>query len=195
MPARIPALDAAAEDPEPWPVGVDGARLVNVAVSDPDHPDLAVTFEFGMVPAQAMSVVRFHLESRPGYSVTSLRDLPMSRWERAARAAAESRIVTNGPIGQHVDPDALADELVDARFPELTDAKGGNPLRRRNGLVHLAKMFQEYKQAEQSGVQNPAQALANAHSVTTATVRGWLHRARKEGLAPESSHPNAGGRA
>ncbi|WP_329340693.1 hypothetical protein OG252_33145 [Streptomyces sp. NBC_01352] len=191
MPART-QLEVEADEPEYWPIGVDGSRTIEVIVRDPDHDGTAL-FKFGMVPTLGMRIVTFTAFSNQGFKA-SLKDLPVSRWEKVARAAAERRLMAGGPYGQHVAPEDAARSIVNKKFPELADASGGNALRRRNGLIHLAMMFEEYKRAEETGVENPAQVLAEKHSVSAATVRGWLHRARKEGLAPESTHPNAGTR-
>lgn len=194
MAAPSTAVTATARDPEYWPIGVDGSRTVIVDVEDGNHPEVQATFEFGAMPQWPLSLIRFHADSMTGLRVPSMRDLPVNRWEKAARAAAEQRMVATGPHGQHVAPESVAEDLIREKFPELSGAKGGNALRRRNGLLHLALMYQEYKEAEAMGAQNPAQVLAEVHSVTAATVRGWIHRARKEGLVPESQHPNASGK-
>lgn len=78
-------------------------------------------------------------------------------------------------------------------FPELNGELKGNALRRRNSLVHLAKMMAEYRRAEASGARNAAQVVADKFDVSAATVRSWLHRARREGLAHESLHANSVG--
>jgi hypothetical protein len=192
MPAPPHKLEVEADEPEYWPVGVPGSRTIEVMVRDPDYDGTAL-FKFGMVPTLGMRLVSFTAFSDQGFE-TALKDLPVSRWEKVARAAAERTLMATGPHGQHVAPEAMAEIIVNEKFPELAGATGGNALRRRNGLIHLAMMFQEYKRAEETGVENPAQVLAEQHSVSAATVRGWLHRARKEGLAPESTHPNAGPR-
>lgn len=193
MPARTPTLEVEAQEPEIWSItGVD-ARTAEVYVRDPEL-QLFVIFKFGMVPGLPLSALSYAVHSEWGIE-TPLRELPVSRWEKAARAAAERRLVADGPYGQQVPPDDLARIVVDQRFPELADATGGNALRRRNGLIHLAKMVKEYREVEETGASNPAQVLAERHKVSTATVRGWLHRARKEGLALGSSHPNAGPRS
>lgn len=193
MPARTHKLEVETEEPTYWPVGVPGSRIIEVMVRDPDYAGTWAFFKFGMVPEIGMQTVEFGASSSQGFGV-ALKTLPLLRWEKAARAAAEQRLVAEGPHGQHVAPEDMAELIVARRFPELSEATGGNALRRRKGLLHLAMMFQEYKEAEAAGVENPTQILADKHSVSAATVRGWLHRARKEGLAPESSHPNAGPR-
>lgn len=193
MPARTPTLDVEAQEPEIWSITGADARKVEVYVRDVEL-DVFVRFEFGLLPGHPLGVL--------GYSVTSLywidtplRDLPVARWEAAARAAAERRLVAGGPYGQGVSSNDIARGLVDEKFPELVGAKAGNALRRRNGLLHLAKMAAEYMEVKESGASNPAGVLADRYGVSAATVRGWLHRARKEGLALESAHPNAGPRA
>lgn len=187
-------ITVTADDPEYWPIGVDGSRTVGTETEDAEYPQIRASFKFGFVPTLAPSLLEFSVHAGDNYT-GSAADLPLRRWERAALAAAEQRLVATGPHGQHVDATDLAREAVFKRYPELEDAAGGNALRRRNGLLHVAQMYAEYKEAEWSGAENPTQVLADAHGVTPATVRGWLHRARKEGLAPESNHPNATPRA
>ncbi|MGW3024521.1 helix-turn-helix domain-containing protein [Streptomyces sp. NPDC001221] len=189
MPARTPALDVDAEDPEVWPVtGVD-ARKVDVHVKDSEL-DLFVTFEFGLLPGHPLRVLSYRVTSIHGIEVP-LRDLPILRWEKAAQAAAERRLVAGGPYGQQADRAAVAQMIVDEKFPELVGASKGNALRRRKALLQLAEQVSEYMEAKESGSSNPAQVLADRYGVSAATVRGWLHRARREGLALESAHPNA----
>lgn len=183
-------VTVSAGEPEYWPVGVDGSRRIEAEVEDGEYPDLRAYFNFGFVPTLAPSLIGFSVQSFASYR-GSAADLPLRRWEKVARAAAEQRLIAAGPHGQHVDPASLARDVVFEKYPELKEATRGNALRRRNGLLHLAQMHAEYKNAEWSGVENPTQALADTHGVTAATVRGWLYRARREGLAPESSHPNA----
>lgn len=187
--ASTTGVSVDAGDPEYWPVGVDGARVVKVELRDGEYPPVCLQFEFGFVPLATPQLVSATVQA-DGFR-GSLADLPLRRWEKAARSAAEQRLVSTGSHGQHVDPDGVARGLVLERYPNLEGATGGNALRRLNGLLHLAKMYGEYKDAEWAGIENPAQALADKYGVTTATVRGWLHRARKEGLAPVSDHPNA----
>ncbi|MFF2511664.1 hypothetical protein [Streptomyces sp. NPDC058086] len=192
MPARTPTLDVEAEDPEVWPVTGTDARKVDVHVKDPEL-DVHVTFELGLIPGQPLRVLSYRVLSFHGID-TPLKDLPVIRWEKAAKAAAERRLVGGGPYGQNVAPEDLAKLIVDQKFPELAGVTGGNGLRRKNGLLQLAQRAAEYMEAKESGSSNPAQVLADRHGVSAATVRGWLHRARREGLALESAHPNAGPR-
>lgn len=189
MPARIAPLDVEAQEPEIWPITGTDARKVEVHVRDSEH-DVFVTFEFGLAPGLPLYVLDYRVSSFQGIR-TPLRDLPVARWERAAQAAAERRLVAGGPYGQHVDPKGLAQTIVDKKFPELAGAAKGNALRRRKALLQLAEKAAEYMQVRESGATNPAEVLAEQHGVSAATVRGWLHRARREGLALESGHPNA----
>ncbi|MEU3546272.1 hypothetical protein [Streptomyces longwoodensis] len=189
MPAHPRTVDVEAQEPEVWPVtGVD-ARTVEVQVSDPDHA-VSVTFKFGLIPGSPLLTLGFKVWSDQGIR-SALRDLPIPRWEKAARGAAERRLVAGGPYGQSVSVEDLAEILVREKFPELNGAAGGNALRRRNSLLHLAKMAAEYAEVVESGAKNPAQVLGDRHDVSAATVRSWLHRARREGLALGSAHPNA----
>ncbi|MEU6703885.1 hypothetical protein [Streptomyces wuyuanensis] len=200
MAAASRKITALADAPAPWPIGVPGSQLVEVEVEDADH-GVRVGFRFGSVPGSPLEVLTVSIEGREGLAGSAegsgglpasvFREAPLSRWERAARAAAERRLVAAGPGFQQVAPEVMAEMIVAERFPELAGAVGGNALRRRKGLLHLAAIVQEYKLAEEQGASNPAQLLAETHGVSPGTVRSWLTRARREGLAPESSHPNA----
>lgn len=194
MPATKLSVDTAAQEPQHWPNGVPGSRTVAVELTDDDVPGATASFLFGALPDMPMELLSFGVTRKPEGRLLVVRDLPLTRWERAARAEAERSLVTTGPHGQHVSEESTARSMVDARFPELRDASGGNALRRRNALVHLAEIAQEYKRAEAAGARNPAQIIADHHAVTSSTVRGWMHRARREGLAAESPHPNAASR-
>lgn len=189
MPAHTPALEVEPQDPQTWGItGVD-AKTVEVYVKDAGHEVFAV-FKFGLIPGRPLMTLGFNVWSEQGLQ-GAVSNLPISRWEKAARGAAERRLVAGGPYGQSVSPDDLAEMRVGEKFPELADATGGNALRRRNSLLHLAKMAAEYAEVVESGAKNPAQILGDRHGVSAATVRSWLHRARKEGLALGSAHPNA----
>lgn len=189
MPARKPALDVEASEPTYWPIGVDGARIVDTTIRDTEI-DLTATFKFGLIPGGTLLILGFSVQSENGIS-PALRDLPYARWEKTCRGAAERALLTSGPHGQHVAPDLMAELMVDKRFPELKEATGGNALRRRKSLLHLAEMAAEYSEIQGAGISNPAEILGMRYGVSAATVRSWLHRARREGLAIGSSHPNA----
>lgn len=189
MPARTPTLEVQADEPQPWPVGVPGARTVEVGVRDRSLA-MDATLRYGLVPGSHLVTLGFAVNSEGGID-TPLRDLPFARWDKAARGAAERVLVASGPHSQSVPPDILAELMVDQQFPELKDAAGGNALRRRKSLLHLAQMAAEYSEIQGSGSSNPAQVLGDRYDVSAATVRSWLHRARREGLALGSSHPNA----
>jgi hypothetical protein len=115
--------------------------------------------------------------------VGGLGPLPLARWDRSARF----RAATEG-----AEP---SEELALARVRTLHPALGphcsGNARRRWASLVGLAKVAEEYGRIAACGVANPALLLAAQHGVPAGTVRSWLHKARREGLAPGSTHPNA----
>ncbi|MFJ4623076.1 hypothetical protein [Streptomyces sp. NPDC088812] len=189
MPAHTPTLDVDPQDPQAWGITGADARTVEVHVKDAGH-DVFVIFKFGLIAGRPLVTLGFNVWSEWGIQ-GALSNLPITRWEKAARGAAERRLVVDGPYGQGVSPDDLAEILVNERFPELADATGGNALRRRNSLLNLAKMAAEYAEIMESGAKNPAQVLGDRYHVSAATVRSWLHRARREGLALGSAHPNA----
>jgi hypothetical protein len=194
MPAHPPALEVDADEPEVWPITGLDARTVDVSVRDTEF-DIGAVFKFGLSPGRPLLTLSYRvygsLSDGTAGIQSPLRDLPVARWEKAARGAAERRLVDLGPYGQSVDPEDLAEIQVNEKFPELADATGGNALRRRKSLLHLAQMAAEYAEIVESGARNPAQVLGERHKVSAGTVRSWLHRARREGLALGSTHPNA----
>lgn len=189
------------EDPEPAPNGPAGARTVKATVLDDEHPDVAVTFEYLVMPAKPLLSVGVHVHSRaaddPMHNATigasAIREMPLARWDRTAQAAVV-HLLSDVPSEQPQLPVAtFAEELVNEKFPELNPPTDGHAARRRNSLIHLAGAAEEYARITATGERNPAGVLAQRRGTTASTVRGWIHRARREGLAPESRHRNATG--
>lgn len=158
--------------------------MIYVPITDDTLPGVEATFSYVLREGETLALVEVRIATADGaVSVPSIQEMPLGRWEKRARGTATKQLMT-------AEPDAL-ERLVLSRHPELASVTGGNALRRRNSLLHLARMAAEYAAAMESGASNPAQTVGQRYSVSAATVRGWVHRARREGLAPRSMHPNA----
>lgn len=198
-----PAAEVTVGDPEPAPNGPAGARTVEATVSDEEHPHVAATFTYLAAATQPLISIGVNVHARPDagsisnatIGASAIREMPLARWDRTAQAAVVQRL-SNAPSEQpQPQPATSAEDLVNERFPELNPPADGHAARRRKSLLHLAEAAEEYALIAASGDRNPAGALAARRGTTPSTVRGWLHRARREGLAPESQHPNASGRS
>lgn len=163
--------------------------MIHAPITDDELPGVEATFSFTPQGSNGLVLVGVRVSAMDGTPL-SITTLPLSRWERRARGAAAKQLLATeqNPSG---NAEEVAASLVAARYPELEDATHGNALRRRKGLLKLAKAAAEYAEATAAGAQNPAETLAERYDTSAATVRGWLHRARREGLAPASIHPNA----
>lgn len=202
MPAN-PAAEVTVGDPEPAPNGPAGARTVEATVSDEEHPNVAATFTYLAAAAQPLMSIGVNVHTRPDMDpmsnatigASAIREMPLARWDRTAQAAVVQRL--KDVPGEQPRPQLAtsAENLVNEKFPELNPPADGHAARRRKGLIHLAEAAEEYALIAASGERNPAGALAARRGTTPSTVRGWLHRARREGLAAESQHPNASGRS
>lgn len=125
MPART-QLEVEADEPEYWPIGVDGSRTIEVIVRDPDHDGTAL-FKFGMVPTLGMRIVTFTAFSNQGFKA-SLKDLPVSRWEKVARAAAERRLMAAwAPTGSMLRPKTQPEASSTRSSPSSRTPVGATP--------------------------------------------------------------------
>lgn len=123
-------------------------------------------------------------------SATAIRELPLSKLERAARQALGFPMLNpdaaqSGTWLRAVpaeDIPGLARDTVRERHPEVNPDEGPAAVRRWNRLIRLAEVWLEYQAAEAAGDKAPTNTIAEARNVAPATVRGWLHHARREGL-------------
>lgn len=185
--------------PQPSPEGPAGSRMVEATVFDDDHPDVAITFRYLAVPAKPLITVGVSVQSReqdPYSNVTvgasAIREMPIARWDRTAQASVVQQLSEGAGEEPQTSAAAWAEGLVNEKFPELIEPRDGHAVRRRNSLLHLAEAAEEYARIASTGERNPAGVLAERRGTTASTVRGWLHRARREGVARDISAPGAG---
>ncbi|MEV5182864.1 hypothetical protein AB0K88_24200 [Streptomyces werraensis] len=123
-------------------------------------------------------------------NATTIRDLPLSKLERAARQALGLPMLNPDAVQSGTwlraappqDIPGLARETVRNRHPEVDPEAGPAAARRWKRLIRLAEVWLEYQAAEASGDRAPTNTIAEARGVAPATVRGWIHHARREGL-------------
>ncbi|MFJ7590816.1 hypothetical protein ACIQZO_26275 [Streptomyces sp. NPDC097617] len=183
-------------DIEPVDGGPDGAVSVSVTVTDPNAPGRAAVFEYIAVPGYRLSPIAITVRPAPGLPYaeyisvkpSDMRDLPLSRWESAAQFQAEIQLGRGGPGGPYPvgDQTGGAEELVLKHFPELANDTTPAGLRKMRSMTHLASVAIEYATHSIFGVKDPAGAIARAREANPATVRSWIHRARKAGFLPET---------
>jgi hypothetical protein len=194
------ALKVTVGKPEPTNYEPDGARvyMVTAAVEDDEHPTIAGTFGYltawvSSTPGDDLFLQSVRVGPPPGHpvgkiaqlTVSLVRDLPLARWEAAARAHVAFRIrrpsVRPGTVG-HLSRDLRAAMLVKRLYPSLADSETKADQRRYRSLVHLATIAEAFQVKQIEGTPDPAAAVARDMDVNPATVRSWLHRARKAGL-------------
>lgn len=181
-------------DPEPLPEGPAGSRTVEATVFDDDHPGVATTFRYLAIATQPLLTLGINVHSRdekPGITNASIgasgmREMPIARWDRMAQAVAVKRLSDTMATDSETTPAEWAEALVREKFPELSKPTDGHAKRRRNSLLHLAEAAEEYARIAATGERNPAGVLAARRGTTASTVRGWLHRARREGVTRDT---------
>ncbi|WP_326779742.1 helix-turn-helix domain-containing protein [Streptomyces longwoodensis] len=156
-----------------------------VPVQDIAHPSVVADMVYERADSGELALAEIRIRAAEGAAllIAGLGPLPLARWDRSARFQAATE------RGEPVEELALA--RVRTLHPDLGPISRGNAQRRWSSLVGLAKAAEEYGRLAASGHSNPALLLASRYGVSTTTIRSWLHRARREGLAPTSTHPNA----
>jgi hypothetical protein len=199
------ALEVTVGDPEE--TDVPGLWLVSATVDDPDSPQL--TGRFGYVVGRRGRLVlgeagdssrdaqqqlgvllrSVAIEPRGGLpttktgrlTVSAVRDLPLSRWEAAARGH-----VAQHPAFQAGPTEPLSDEELHrldraVKLAQATIQAGGDG-RRLRSLGHLSQIAARFEAEQRKGTPDPAAVIAREDNVNRSTVRSWIHRARKAGL-------------
>lgn len=191
-------------DPEPIEGASDDLSEVVVSLVPASYPRLLVRWTYTLRDGK-------HVEGPHGVSVqqapenganeqetvgaTVVRDLPLTKLERAARYALTFGL--RDPDGLPLpgfsvasvareDIPATARETVRERHPDVDPEGGPAAARRWNRLIRLAEVSLEYQEAQARGEKSPTAVIAEARGVAPATVRTWLHHAKQEGL--ESSN-------
>ncbi|MFI9059781.1 MULTISPECIES: hypothetical protein [unclassified Streptomyces] len=189
FPLRVTTAPAAEEG--------DWLSSLEVSLDPPEYPDLTVTFGFLVKPVEVLHAFAFRVEPRGGFSAAEqakvgaglLRDMPIARWEKAARTAAVYHVEGEVPWAWKTGDDEesisrLAVEIVSAMNPDLDPKAGKGAARSWNRLIRLAEVTLQAEMASSRGEKSPAAYVAEQRGVAAATVRGWLHQARQAGIAP-----------
>ncbi|MFF7021947.1 hypothetical protein ACFY97_13130 [Streptomyces klenkii] len=181
----------------PHPIeGAEGLASVEVSFAPADYPALLVTWQYLYREGEAMQPCGFKVEpapeappeSWPHLGATVVRELPLARLERAARSLFElSYRVPREGVARMGRRDASsvtenAEAVVRRLHPDLDQKAGAGAARRWKRLVRLAEVIQEYQMAVTRGEKSPATTVAESRGVAPATVRSWMHQARKEGF-------------
>lgn len=187
---------------------------VSCVVLDDEYSGVDVEFRFGIFTADAepRRVVFFSVTvggswKRPGrnnvrrFTISLIRDLPLARWEQAARGVlawaidelAEWKDAPHQPVLQVKSTDRpglsarsrLIDEMIRAIAPDLDGDQTPGGLRRLRSLRKSAAIALDYRNELMDGRSDPAMAIAENYGVSPSTARSWIHRARTAGfLAP-----------
>lgn len=182
-------IDAAIDD------GGDTAMTALARVQDSDHEGLTASFGYLVEPtdkAIRIALRSIHIDAsdaEPGrrLTVTDVRDLPLTRWESAARARItadlQRKLSEMFDAIKSVDPkEVIADLRIKQLYPDALTAVGASAERRLDGLRRLALTSVEYQTLLADGRADPAAEIARMHQVTPSTARSWIHRARKAGF-------------
>lgn len=186
--------------------GADRASSVAVSVEPEDRPDLTVTFDYVALPGEILGPLGVHVTPRervaigegwklagdpPRLGAAILRDLPIARWERAARLAVQMHSSQKVPWGWEAtagqeDIVRRAEEVVRSLHPSVDPMSGKAGARKWAKLTRFAEVVLQHQQAQLAGSADPVGSVAEIRGATPATVRSWLYRAKLEGITPES---------
>lgn len=174
-------------------------RHLDIYVRDSEHPFLEAVFSYSVSPGTAgefmhgMSIgprAETPSNERRVLTVTEIRDLPVARWERAARARLKSLVIEDPAlVATQEDIDELR-AMVDRVISK--QAKKGPLSKRAEREQHLLTIAQEYRRNLMEGVHNPVGEIAVRHKVNPSTARSWIHRARELGFLDPAPGRTAG---
>ncbi|MGW4541612.1 hypothetical protein ACWEOP_27560 [Streptomyces chartreusis] len=190
-------------DPEPIEGAADNLKEVLVSLVPAGSPSLLVRWHYRIRDDRAVEGpfgVRVgpapdaDAEDWQTINATLVRDLPLTKLEKAARSALTYGL--RDPSGAPLSGTGIlaavttapreiplvARETVRERHPEVDPEGGPAAARRWNRLVRLAEVWLEHQAAQARGEKAPATVVAEARGVAPATVRSWLHHAKQEGL-------------
>jgi hypothetical protein len=175
---------------------------VVVQVDDPSYSRLRATFTYlGFVVARrGLQLALIGMEVAPApdvpldktlvLSMTDMRrDLPLPRWQKAARTAAirESREsmawLSRGIARTGEDMQAVAGLLPDlATRPFASILEDHRARRQLDSALLLARIAREYRENIASGVSDPVATIARERGWTASKARTLVYRARKQGF-------------
>jgi hypothetical protein len=180
-----------------------------VTVDDSDHPHLRATFTYlaSVIEPRGASWALVGLAIGPQVdlpigkhlvlTVTEVRDLPVSRWQQAARAAATAEVSNTVTAGFAAVSRALRD-VAEASPGMSTAGVFGAPLndrraqRRLESRVRLVRIAREYRGNVAAGLTDPAGAIARDRGMNPSTVRSLVRRARAAGFLGPAIGPTPG---
>jgi hypothetical protein len=197
MPPRISVLF---DPPDPIE-GAEHLQLLGVRFVPIEHPQLVVTWQYVIQGNEVLFPSGMRVEPWPALPVgerlrvvaSLVQTLPLGKFERAARVAAELYLSQGCPEperlreaywpgGSPPDIPDTARAMVRESWPDLDPETGAGAARRWNRLVRLAEVVQEHQAARARGEKAPANVVAEARGVEPSTVRSWLHQAKQEGI-------------
>lgn len=198
-------------DPEPIEGAVGNLKEVLVSLVPASYPDLLVRWQYAIRDDERIEGphgVRVQpnpetpTEKWQTVGATVVRDLPLTKLERAARQVLMFGLKTpdGGPLSGRIpifeppaeeDIPAVAREMVRERHPDVTPETGPAAERRWNRLLRLAEVWLENQAALARGEKAPTVVIAEARGVAPATVRTWLHHAKQEGFDGSNVVSNA----
>jgi hypothetical protein len=161
----------------------EAKRPDQYVVTDPDHPRFEGVFTYALLDDKVACVgieVRVKRDTTRkaarNMNWTDAYNLPVGRWERAARAAMGD----DHPVASLGLPTVESAEAIYP--PTLSVARSKKAMKASRRLERVAKM---YRQAVLAGESNPAAVVAEREGgIAEATARVLIHRARKEGFLP-----------
>lgn len=185
----------------------DKARFQQTTrVRDSAHPRLEGAFTYSIHDG-GIALVGIAVRPRAGVkrderrplTVTDVRDLPIARWEQAARSHAVEAINARwqGDVARRLARSTY-EEAVALVEPDLVEAFRARPgdgqlVRRYDAAVQLAKVAGLYRQLVREGVRNPATEIARVFGgVSDATARAWVYRARSKGYLGRATGTTVG---
>ncbi|MBF6047741.1 hypothetical protein GO001_21260 [Streptomyces sp. NRRL B-1677] len=171
----------------------EGSQLVTATLLPSGYPEICATFEYALSPGHALFPLGFSVRPAPGRPVSksvelemrTIRSLPLTSWEASARAHAEVELLGESisiPRERAASAQATAKALLERSYPDLDPTASKADARKYKSLLHLAEISAEYMLERLFGNVDAPAAIAKRREVNPATVRSWLHRARKAGL-------------
>jgi hypothetical protein len=173
-----------------------------VTVREPDRPELLIRLGYA-IRQEGPALVGFSVSpagepDAASLSSAGIRSLPVSRWDRSARAAL-GREIDRQLGGAAIAVDQVMG-MLQTVLGDLSPEDQGRPLgelrellasrlqaaagarRRVRSIGRLEAVAQEYRANLAAGLPDPVASIARAHDVQPATARSWVYRARKAGL-------------
>jgi len=161
-------------------------------IRDSEHAGVEAAFTYSLVENTVSLIgvtvqLRARTKNRRALTITEVRDLPMARWEQAARGHAAAAFNAAFRKGMARTMRQMSDREIIARVqPELLEDANARPndgrvQRSLNAAKRLVRVAQLYRECVHAGVPNPADTIAERFNVSPSTARALIFRARKKG--------------